>query len=194
MPPNSIDNDEDKGKGGWAKGLVDESQNKGKPLEPRKRVWGKGWTDPCQQKKRHDLPAIFRWCISKSSARAIWSSHGSVLDKLANLTVLHLRNKVVNHAFLRVRCHTAFRRSKRNKKGTVERTSFSNVWTMVAEQLDWTVRNEPKTKSSTCFRESSQGSNWWRGITWGWHRRKETIGGTPNGYTFFVYGKKSWRE
>ena len=30
--PNSIDIDEDKGKGGWAKGLLAETRDRGKPL------------------------------------------------------------------------------------------------------------------------------------------------------------------
>ena len=38
--------------------------------------------------------------------------------------------------------------------------------------------------------ESSQGVDWWRGITWGSRGRKDTIGGTLHGYTFFVHGKR----
>ena len=29
---------------------------------------------------------------------------------------------------------------------------------------------------------------------WGGRDRKDTLGGTPHGYTFFSYGKRSWRE
>ena len=37
MLPNLIDNVEDKGKDGWAKGLDDETRDRGKPLQPMKK-------------------------------------------------------------------------------------------------------------------------------------------------------------
>ena len=46
VPPNSIDNVEDKGKGGCAKGLADESQNQEKPLQPKKKKGMREGMDP----------------------------------------------------------------------------------------------------------------------------------------------------
>ena len=37
VPPKLIDNVEGKGKGGWANGLADETQDRGKPLQPMKK-------------------------------------------------------------------------------------------------------------------------------------------------------------
>ena len=37
VPPNLIDIVEDKGKGGWAKGLADESRDRGKSLQPMRK-------------------------------------------------------------------------------------------------------------------------------------------------------------
>ena len=59
MPPNSIDNDEDKGKGGWAKGLVDESQNKGKPLQTKKKSMREGMDPSLSTKKATRLTGHF---------------------------------------------------------------------------------------------------------------------------------------
>ena len=57
VPPNSIDNVEDKGKGECAKDR--------KPLQSKKKKdEGRNGPHPCQPKKRHDLPAISRRCIS----------------------------------------------------------------------------------------------------------------------------------
>ena len=141
--PNSIDNVQDKGKGGWAKGLAHESQNQEKPLQSKKK---KGYEErngphPRQPKKRHDLPAILRRCTSKYNARATGSSQGNVRDKLVNSVVRLRLNRVLKQIF-NGRCQTAFHRSKRTTRGTVVKTSFSNVCNMVAEQLGWTVWNE----------------------------------------------------
>lgn len=38
VQPNLIDNVEGKGQGGWAKGLVNETQDRGKPLQPKKKA------------------------------------------------------------------------------------------------------------------------------------------------------------
>ena len=124
VPPNLIDNVEGKGKGGWAKGLVDETQDRGKPLQPmkkgmRERMNGLGT-------KATRLPAILRRCTSRSSVREIGSSHGNVRDKRANSAVQLRRNRVLQHTFLSGRCQTALSRSKRTMRGTVERTRASN--------------------------------------------------------------------
>ena len=107
---------------------------------------------PCQPKKRHDLPAILRRSISKSNARATGSPQRSVRDKLVNSVVRLRLNRVLRQILFNGRFQTAFHRSKRTTRGTVVKTSFSNVCTMVAEQLGLAVRNEWKTRSATYFR------------------------------------------
>lgn len=69
----------------------------------------------------------------------------------------------------------------RSAKQAFPRTepSWLNSWTG-----QWGMKE--KTRSATCFKESSQGSDWRRGISWGWRGRKETIGGTPMG-TLFIH-------
>ena len=187
VPPNLIDIVEGKGKGGWAKGRADETRDQGKPLQTKKkRVWGKEWTHPCQWKKRHDLPAILRRWTSRSRVRAIGWSQGSVLDSRVISSVRHRRNMVLKHAFLIGRCQTALRRSNRTTRGTLERTSFSKVCTILnslTEQCGMSQRVGPprvleNPPESLIGGEASRG-------------RKETIGGTPHGYTFFVHRKKS---
>ena len=42
VPPNLIGIDEDKGKGGWTKGLADETRDRGKPLQPSKKGMREG--------------------------------------------------------------------------------------------------------------------------------------------------------
>ena len=66
----------------------------------------------------------------------------SVRDKLVNSVVQLRLNRVLRQILFNGRCQTAFHRSKRTTRGTVVKTSFSNVCTMVAEQLGWAVRNE----------------------------------------------------
>ena len=78
----------------------------------------------------------------------------------------------------------------RSAKQAFPRTepSWLNSWTG-----QWGMKE--KTRSATCFRESSQGSDWRRGISWGWRGRKETIGVYPYGYTFhscFSFLPISW--
>ena len=65
MPPNLIDIVEDKHKGGWAKGLADESRDRETPLQTKKKMGMREGRDPSpvNEKKRHDLPAI------------LWSMH-----------------------------------------------------------------------------------------------------------------------
>ena len=66
----------------------------------------------------------------------------SVRDKLVNSVVQLRLNRVLRQILFNGRCQSAFHRSKRTTRGTVVKTSFSNVCTMVAEQLGWAVRNE----------------------------------------------------
>ena len=53
MLPNLTDNVEDKGKDGWAKGLDDETRDRGKPLKPMKKGIreGKEWNSSLSTKK-----------------------------------------------------------------------------------------------------------------------------------------------
>ena len=195
VPPNSIDNARTTAKVGGPQDLPTKVKIKKNRYNPRKKGYeGRNGSHPCQPKKRHELPAILRRCTSKSNARATESSQGSVRDKLVNSVVRLRLNRLLRQIFFNGRCQTAFCRSKRTTRGTVVKTSFSNVCTMVAEQLGWAVRNEWKTRSATCFRESSQGFDWWRGITWGSRGRKETIGGTPMGTLFSSMEKRSVHE
>ena len=139
------------------------------------------WT---RSKKRRDLPAILRRCTSRSSVRAIGSSHGNVREKQVISSVRHRRNKVLKHAFLMGRCQTALSRSKRTTRGTVERTSFSNVCTILnslAGQCGMSERpGAPRVLESLprklIGREASRG-------------RKDAIGGTPHGYAFIPMEK-----
>ena len=52
--PNSIDNVQDKGKGGWAKGLADESQNQEKPLQSKKKKGTRKGMDPIPVNQKSD--------------------------------------------------------------------------------------------------------------------------------------------
>ena len=51
---NSIDNVQDKGKGGWAKGLADESQNQEKPLQSKKKKGMRKGMDPIPVNQKGD--------------------------------------------------------------------------------------------------------------------------------------------
>ena len=104
-------------------------------IQGKKGYEGRNGPHPCQPKKRHDLPAILRRCTSKSNARATGSSQGSVRNNLVNSVVRLRLNRLLRQIFFNGRCQTAFCRSKRTTRGTVVKTSFSNVCTMVAEQL-----------------------------------------------------------
>ena len=157
VPPNSIDNVEDKGKGGCAKDR--------KPLQSKKKkVWGKEWTPSLSTKKASGTSWPTQWyscvwtgCLDKSSltgdARPLFTGpkeqQEARLSKQASLT--------------------------------------STPWWLnsLAGQCGMS-----ESLGARRVLESSQGVDWWRGITWGSRGRKDTIGGTPHGYTFFVHGKK----
>ena len=54
VPPNLIDIVEGKGKGGWAKGRADETRDRGKPLQTKKKGY-KGRKGPIPVNEKSDM-------------------------------------------------------------------------------------------------------------------------------------------
>ena len=194
VQPNSIDIVEGKRKGGWAKGLADESRDRGTPPRTKKKGMREG-THPCQWKKKTTYTTYQPFCDDGLRDRACEQSEGPRAGSWPNW-LIHLCCFAGTG-----RLHKPFAGESARPLAAGRREppwAPSRARELPESWPSWTARLNraewAKTRSETCFRESSQGAHWWRGITWGWRGRKEILGGTLHEYTFLSMEKRSSHE
>ena len=183
VPPNSIDNVEDKGKGGCAKDR--------KPLQSKKKKGMREGMDP--------IP------VNQKSDTTYRPFHGDAFHNPTGEPQGHLKGAsgtgwstqwyscvwtgCLDKSSLTGDARPLFTGPKEQQEARLSKQASltSAPWWLnsLAGQCGMSERLGARR-----VLESSQGVDWWRGITWGSRGRKDTIGGTPHGYTFFVHGKK----
>ena len=156
--------------------------------EPRKKVWGKG-PIPVNEKKKPDT-TYQPFCDDGLRDRACEQSDGPRAGSWPNW-LIHLCCFAGTG-----RLHKPFAGESARPLAAGRREpqwAPSRARELPESWPSWTARlnraEGAKTRSATCFRESSQGADWWRGITWGWRGRKDILGGTPMGTLFCPWKK-----